>query len=57
LNDYHEEDELRQLPCNHDFHMQCIDTWLTLHNSCPCCRKEININKQEPIVVPNAIIV
>ena len=30
---------VRQLPCGHRFHPQCIDQWLTLKNSCALCRK------------------
>lgn len=38
LVDYAAEDELRKLPCDHAFHKQCLDSWLTVNASCPNCR-------------------
>ncbi|KDP36758.1 hypothetical protein JCGZ_08049 [Jatropha curcas] len=33
-------DEIRVLPqCGHGFHVNCIDTWLGSHSSCPSCRQ------------------
>ena len=30
---------MRQLPCSHAFHAQCIDAWLCQYDrSCPSCR-------------------
>uniref|UniRef100_A0A061S256 E3 ubiquitin-protein ligase RLIM n=1 Tax=Tetraselmis sp. GSL018 TaxID=582737 RepID=A0A061S256_9CHLO len=35
---YEEGETMRRLPCNHEFHMKCIDQWLTQHTTCPMCR-------------------
>ncbi|XP_043540033.1 E3 ubiquitin-protein ligase RNF115 [Chiloscyllium plagiosum] len=40
--DYLLEEQVRQLPCNHFFHSDCIVPWLELHDTCPVCRKSLN---------------
>lgn len=32
------------LDCGHSFHYTCIFRWNISHDSCPCCRQNININ-------------
>ncbi|KAL0450541.1 UNVERIFIED_CONTAM: E3 ubiquitin-protein ligase MP [Sesamum latifolium] len=32
------EMEVKEMPCRHRFHADCIDKWLGIHGSCPVCR-------------------
>lgn len=41
LLEYDEEDEVKILPCRHQFHTNCIIPWLSKVNSCPMCRVEL----------------
>ncbi|KAI3464071.1 hypothetical protein Pfo_020734 [Paulownia fortunei] len=38
LEEFHVGNEVRGLPCAHNFHVECIDEWLQLNIKCPRCR-------------------
>lgn len=38
LEDFRVNNEVRGLPCSHNFHVECIDKWLQLNVRCPQCR-------------------
>ncbi|KAL9238630.1 hypothetical protein vseg_013026 [Gypsophila vaccaria] len=42
LEPYIDNDELRELPCVHVFHTECVDSWLKINASCPLCKFEIS---------------
>ena len=33
---------IRKLNCNHQFHIYCIEKWLSKQTTCPICRKNLS---------------
>ncbi|KAL4575455.1 hypothetical protein LXL04_022299 [Taraxacum kok-saghyz] len=43
LDDIEPEQRARMFPgCNHGFHVQCADTWLSKNPVCPVCRNKLD---------------
>ncbi|KAI4881726.1 hypothetical protein NFI96_026560, partial [Prochilodus magdalenae] len=47
INEYAQGNKLRSLPCAHEFHIHCIDRWLSENNTCPICRQPILSGHQD----------
>lgn len=43
LTEYIKDDEVKILPCQHNYHLECIDNWFNVDDICPTCRKPVNI--------------
>lgn len=41
LSTFANGDRVRMLPCNHVFHTQCVDEWLSRDLHCPLCRHDL----------------
>jgi hypothetical protein len=41
LDDFNPDVICRQILCEHIFHDNCIESWLTHHENCPNCKREI----------------
>ncbi|XP_020572810.1 E3 ubiquitin-protein ligase RNF181 homolog [Phalaenopsis equestris] len=39
---------VKEMPCKHRFHGDCIDKWLGLHGTCPVCRYCMPADESEP---------
>ncbi|MFS7951345.1 putative transcription factor C2H2 family [Helianthus anomalus] len=59
LEEFHVGDEVRGLPCAHNFHLACIDKWLRLNIKCPRCRCSVFPNLELnnlPNIPPDTIL-
>ncbi|KAI9304813.1 hypothetical protein BJ944DRAFT_202113 [Cunninghamella echinulata] len=54
LEEYRHGEQLRVLPCHHDFHPMCVDAWLTTQKKyCPLCKISIQQQQQSQYQQPD----
>merc|ERR1711881_550589 len=57
IEDYENGDNLRILPCNHAFHVDCVDPWLTRsRRTCPLCKSSVLSSEDEETESQRALI-
>ncbi|XP_064635147.1 uncharacterized protein LOC135492538 [Lineus longissimus] len=44
MGEYEDGDNLRILPCFHNFHVKCIDKWIKDNATCPICRVPVKLS-------------
>lgn len=48
LEDFDKDSDIRFIQCNHLFHKDCIDKWISTESyKCPICRKEVSEGKPD----------
>lgn len=51
LGNFEEEEKVKVLPeCQHAYHSECVDKWLTEQSSCPLCRASLGADPPPPPV-------
>lgn len=43
FDEYRQGCRVKFLPCDHHFHADCIDEWFNVKDSCPLCKKHVNL--------------
>ncbi|KAK1904235.1 E3 ubiquitin-protein ligase RNF12-A [Dissostichus eleginoides] len=51
ITEYAEGNKLRKLPCSHEYHVHCIDRWLSENSTCPICRSAVLVSANRESVV------
>ncbi|KAM7389612.1 hypothetical protein PAMP_023577 [Pampus punctatissimus] len=51
ITEYAEGNKLRKLPCSHEYHVHCIDRWLSENSTCPICRRAVLVSANRESVV------
>ncbi|KAJ8372568.1 hypothetical protein AAFF_G00281120 [Aldrovandia affinis] len=51
ITEYAQGNKLRKLPCSHEYHVHCIDRWLSENSTCPICRRAVLVSANRESVV------
>ncbi|OMO50070.1 Zinc finger, RING-type [Corchorus capsularis] len=52
LGVFEDGEKVKVLPsCNHSYHSECVDRWLSAESSCPLCRASLRVDSQLSVIV------
>ncbi|PHU25496.1 E3 ubiquitin-protein ligase [Capsicum chinense] len=46
LSEFEIDEEAKEMPCSHHFHLACIDKWLGINGSCSTCRYKMPMKEK-----------
>ncbi|XP_071946308.1 uncharacterized protein [Antedon mediterranea] len=56
LEDFKDGEDIRVVPCGHEFHRRCVDPWLLSNKTCPLCMYNImEFSTEAHLCMPNAV--
>ncbi|MCO5608817.1 hypothetical protein L7F22_063034 [Adiantum nelumboides] len=47
LGKYKDGVDLKELQCDHFFHVECVEKWLKINATCPLCKHEVNASNAD----------
>ncbi|TYZ64264.1 hypothetical protein PybrP1_003129 [[Pythium] brassicae (nom. inval.)] len=47
LIEFEDDEDVRNLPCRHIFHVPCIDEWFRRNTSCPMCKSDVDLEAED----------
>lgn len=47
LEEWKPGEVVKEMPCKHKFHDECIQKWLVIHGSCPVCRYKMPVDEED----------
>lgn len=56
LTEFEVGGEVKEMPCKHKYHSDCIEKWLGIHGSCPVCRYKMPVEEKKTEEGGNTVV-